>query len=660
MTPPKNETAAVVVPFGVPNDRRGLGLGLAALVHGFARIGGEHVALAQLFGKRTNEPDAPPGPVEAFIPPQAWRDLAGQGNAPGDVKIVLTGAFEPPDEAGGLFRLLAFDARDGAMRSQAEVHVDGEHAGEAIVEAVEKVWSGLGEVGDLRSLRDLRWDALESVLRAERCVLHDPSRGGPHDRLAAMLHLGRAIEDAPGARYPAGRLAVIALDAALGPAADPKLAEAAVRAVARASLDAPDQPDLLEATAALHVRMGHSLEGEATALAGIARDPSRPRLYALLSEARRARGDLEGARRAVEDGLRRAPTDAPLGVELGMVLVAAGDLAGAERAWRGVLARDATYPPAFVSLAGLASRQGDALAAEALVDLALSSCGERAATGADASRRPATSDSASREPHPEVLRCALRLAHAAESQGLARAARVGALARALLKRAPDDAGAMLALAQSMSSTGDTRGAIASFARVESLAPRTPIAAEAQRARFAAAEPLAWLEVDSLLRATQDSITPTALDALSSRARRLAAEHPVWPAWLALGMVERRRGAFVSARESLSTALEAAEGCADVHRELARTLVALQDAAGALRHAERAVALGGESPRALGTVAEALFACGRRAEGDAMLARAVALAPDDAELHAIGRSVRPSAPPPSTLGRLLGLLQRRPR
>jgi tetratricopeptide (TPR) repeat protein len=632
--PYKNEMAAVVVPFGVPNDRRGLGLGLAALVHGFARIRGEHVALAQLFGKRSDEPDGPPGPVEAFIPPQAWRDLAGQGNAPGDVKIVLTGAFEPPDETGGLLRLMAFDARDGATRAQAEVQVDGERAGEAVVEAVEKVWSSLGEVGDLHALHDLRWDALESVLRAERCALHDPARGGPHDRLAAMLHLGRAIEDAPGARYPAGRLAVIALDAALGPAADPKLAEAAVRAVARASLDAPEQPDLLEAAAALHVRMGQSLEGEATALAGIARDPTRARLYALLSEARRARGDLEGARRAVEDGIRRAPTDAPLGVELGMVLAEAGDFIGAERAWQGVLSREAAYPPAFVSLAGLASRRGDAVAAEALVDLALSA----------------------REPHPEVLRCALRLAHAAESQGVARAARVGALARALLVRTPEDAGAVLALAQSLSSTGDTRGAIASFARAESLAPRTPLAAEAQRSRFATAEPLAWMEVDSVLRAAQERAATGTLDALSSRARRLAAEHPVWPAWLALGIVERRRGAFLSSREALTSALEAAEGCADVHRELAHTLVALHDPTGALRHAERAVTLGGETPRALGALADALFASDRRAEGASTLARAIALAPEDDALAAIGKPAQ-AVSRPRAIERVKRLLRR---
>src|SRR5690349_307468 len=89
---------AVVVPFGVPTDGRGLGLGLAALVHGLARLRGENVGLAQIVGRRNDEPEAAPAPVEAFILPQQWRDLAGQGNAPGDVRIVLTGAFEPPDD----------------------------------------------------------------------------------------------------------------------------------------------------------------------------------------------------------------------------------------------------------------------------------------------------------------------------------------------------------------------------------------------------------------------------------------------------------------------------------------------------------------------------------------------------------------------------------
>jgi tetratricopeptide (TPR) repeat protein len=304
-----------------------------------------------------------------------------------------------------------------------------------------------------------------------------------------------------------------------------------------------------------------------------------------------------------------------------------------------------------VSLAGLASRRGDSVAAEALVDLALASCTDRSASGGT---------SPARDPHPEVLRCALRLAHAAETQGIARAARVGALARALLARAPEDAGAVLALAQSMSSTGDTRAAIATFARVESLAPRTPLAAEAQRARFATAEPLAWLEVDSVLRAAREPGAPSTLDALSARARRLATEHPTWPALLALGMVERRRGALASAREALTAGLEAADGAADIHRELARTLVALHEPVAALRHAERAIAIGGESPIALGALGESLVASGRRSEGDAALARALALAPDDGELVAIKAALRESQAPSGPLARMKGLFARRPR
>jgi len=93
-------------------------LGLAALVHGFARVGGSTSRWLNCSGKRTSEPDARPA-GRSLHSAQAWRDLAGQGNAPGDVKLVLTGAFEPPDESAGLFRLMAFDPRDGAMRAQA-------------------------------------------------------------------------------------------------------------------------------------------------------------------------------------------------------------------------------------------------------------------------------------------------------------------------------------------------------------------------------------------------------------------------------------------------------------------------------------------------------------------------------------------------------------
>ena len=115
--------------------------------------------------------------------------------------------------------MLAFDSRDGRTCARVDAPIDDVRAGATLVGAFEQLWSGLGgEIGALQGLRELGWESLESVLRAERCALHDPSRGGPHDRLAAMLHFGRAIEDAPAARYPAERLAWIALETAQGSA----------------------------------------------------------------------------------------------------------------------------------------------------------------------------------------------------------------------------------------------------------------------------------------------------------------------------------------------------------------------------------------------------------------------------------------------------------
>ena len=43
---------AVIIPFGVPPEGKGLGLGLAALVHGSSQIDGGSIALAQLLSKK--------------------------------------------------------------------------------------------------------------------------------------------------------------------------------------------------------------------------------------------------------------------------------------------------------------------------------------------------------------------------------------------------------------------------------------------------------------------------------------------------------------------------------------------------------------------------------------------------------------------------------
>ena len=355
------EPLAIVIPFGVPSDGQGLGLGLAALLHTFAQCDGSSIAIAQLHARPRDETENQAlSPVEAFVPPNAWKEIAGRGDAPSGAGLIITGALEPPLGGQGTIQLLAFDPRDGSTRARVDASLDAEHAGATLVGALEQLWSRIGgEIGGLQGLRDLGWEPLESVLRAERCALHDPLRGGPHDRLAAMLHLGRAIGDAPDARYPAERLATIALDAASGFALDPRLASAAMRALERATGDAPACVELVEALGALQLRLGRSRDAERSMSAAIASSPDRVRPYALLSQALRAQGSLDGALAALQAAPSKASSDPLFSVERGMVLTARGNLEGATAAWRDALSRDPVYPAAFCGLAaGIRHWQG--------------------------------------------------------------------------------------------------------------------------------------------------------------------------------------------------------------------------------------------------------------------------------------------------------------
>jgi tetratricopeptide (TPR) repeat protein len=619
---------AVVIPFGVPADGRGLGLGLAALVHSFTHIDGQSVALAHLLAKPAGGPSsASPGsgdlgrmdlgPVEAFVPPHAWRDLAGAGNAPSDVLVVVTGSFEPPCDGKGMIQLLAFDARDGSTRAKTEAHVDSTRAGESLVDAFVEVWARVGgDLGMIRDLGDLGWEALESVLRAERCVLHDPARNGPHDRLAAMLHLGRAVGDAPDARFPVGRLATIALEAAMAPSPDAKLADAALRALTRASEDAPARIELLEASAAIHARIGNAAEAESRAFSAIAQAPDRMRLYAVLSEARRALGDLDGALDAVNAGLARANRDAGLVTERGVVLAERGDLLGAERAWREVLENEPIHPMAFANLSALALKRADMTLAASLVDQAL----------------------VAPDSHPEILRRAIHLALVAEADGLARASRIGSLATALLEKMPFDAWASLMLARAHLQMGERERAMERLEQVQRLAPDSVYAAEAQRGFFALAEPGAAQELDAVARAGY-SAALSDMVSLYARARRLAALHAVWLAWFVVGIIEQRRERWKSARDAFERAIGLAKGCTPAHVELVGTCIALGKPAAAVAHAERACALEGENPRTLGVRATALLAMGRPKEAETAIARALRLDPSDLANCALAERIR---------------------
>jgi tetratricopeptide (TPR) repeat protein len=602
---------AVVIPFGVPLAGRGLGLGLAALVHNFAHVEGAGVAIAQLHGRRNDDPvDAVPSPVEAFVPPAAWRDIAGESR--GGVGVVLTGAFEPPGEGDGTIQLLAFDARDGRTRARVDASLDQAGAGASLVGALEQLWSPLGgEIGAMQGLRELGWEPLESVLRAERCALHDPLRGGPHDRLAAMLHLGRAINDAPSARYPVERLAALALETATGPVFDAKLASAAARALARAVDDAPMHVELVEALAALRLRLGHPREAERRLNAAIAIEPKRARLYALLSQALRAQGNLNGALAALQPGLAEANSDPLLCAERGMVLAARGEFDEARAAWREALACDPVHPVAFGSLAALALRVGDTATAESLVDAAL----------------------AAPEARPDVLRRAVQLALATEGDGIARAARVANLCSRLLDLVPGDPWASLALARSMIALGDVATARARLADVDRLAPSSAAAAEAQVIRLAIDDPGAELEVRSVLRASQ-SAAPEHLADVAARARRLATLHGAWPGWLAAAVAERRRLRWTAARGALDVALEMAPGATAAHLEMTGVLLALNDPPRAVEHAERALALEGDGTRALSTLARALAAAGRTREARHAAMRALALQPQADDVKAL--------------------------
>jgi tetratricopeptide (TPR) repeat protein len=498
-----------------------------------------------------------------------------------------------------------------------EAPVDEERAGATVVCAFERLWSGIGgEIGALEGLRDLGWESLESVLRAERCALHDPARGGPHDRLAAMLHFGRAIEDAPEARYPVERLAAMALEAALGATLDTKAAAAAVRALERAVDDAPSHVELVEALGALLLRLGRPRDAEARMNAVVATAPKRARTYTLLAQALREQGKFEGALAALEEIATATGPDPTIFAERGVVLAESGDLEGAASAWRDALARDPVHHAAFVHLGAQALRARDPALGQALVDAAL----------------------AAPRAHPDVLRRAVQLALFTEGDGLARAARVARLCERVLAVAPDDPPSLLTLARALVVLGDRPNARARLGHVIRVAPASSAAAEARVTRLVLDEPAAERDLQSVTRAARSADLADLPD-VAARARRLATLHGIWTGWVAAAVAEQRIGRWAAARGHLEMALESAPGAAPAHLEMTAVLLRMDDAATALAHAERAMALEGDSPRVLVALARTLAATGRLDEARRVARRALVARPDDEEAKALAASLR---------------------
>jgi tetratricopeptide (TPR) repeat protein len=431
-----------------------------------------------------------------------------------------------------------------------------------------------------------------------------------------MLHFGRAIGDAPESRYPIERLASIALDTASGPALDTRLASAAVRALERAAVDTSANLELVEALAALLLRLGRPQEAERRMNAAIAAAPSRARPYSFLAQALRAQGKMDGALAAVQAGVAASGPDPQLSIERGMVLAAVGDLAGAASAWREALDRDPMNPAAFGRLAGLALRARDPAVAQVLVDSALA-----------LANAPV-----------EVLRNAIRLAVGTEPEGLSRAARLLRLGERVLEQAPNDAGALVLIARAQLVLGDRAAARARIDQVDRLSTKSAAAAEAQAIRLAIDEPRAELEVQSALRAARAAAADHLGD-VSARARRLAQEHGSWLAWLAAAIAEKRRSRWGAARGALEMALELAPGAAPLHLELAEVLLELDDPEGAVARTQSAMALDGPTPEALLLLGRALGESGRTSEAMEAARGGLAMQPEDPRLKDLVRTLQ---------------------
>jgi len=584
-----NQPATVVIPFAVPAESRGLGLGLAALVHAYVHVGDTGVALARL---KSREGDGPgnEGAIEAFVAPSVWRGIARPSDGPRAEGIVLTGQLEPPVSGQGTLRLLAFNSDTGNACAQVDEPLDEPGAGASIVRALDALWTEIGgEIGALRKIRELGWEPLESVLRAEQSALFDPGIGGPHDRLAALIHLGRAISDAPQAEFPSQRMASLALDV-LSRAPTPSIVEATHRALQRATEDAPSRIELVEALAMVNLRMGRPRQAELELQKAIELAPRKAELYSLLAQALRAQGNVRGALAAIDVGLGIDSDHAVLLAGRGELLAETGDIAGAMRTWSSVLVRDPVQPSAFGGLARTSLRTGDVSSAQTLVDSALQT------------------PSASRD----VLRYAVELALATEPEGTARAVRVATLCKRSLAMIRTDGWTLLVLAYAMRALGDLSAAAALVVELVQILPQSGPSAEAVLIGLAMQDPLAERELISVMRAVHTA-SPEDLDTLASRARRFAMFHGAWVGDVAVAVAARRQGRWMAARESLDRALIAAPGAASAHAELGLVLRMLDDDALADSHLRTKRILEAQSPASIPLIPRNIWEEGRRAE-----------------------------------------------
>jgi tetratricopeptide (TPR) repeat protein len=535
---------AVLIPCAVPEGHEGLGLGLAALFLALTRAHDRALALAQLFAG----PDGKA--VEAQISFEAWKGIdapsaghaehlrEGPGRAEDKVAAVLTGTLDPPkDGCSGSLHLVVFEGASGARVLLHQERIDTEDAGasveRALAEAMRAInaWTGRSVFEtSAGALAGLDWEALESVLLAERCELNDPRRNGPYDRASALVHFERAADDAPTATYPRERLAVVARHAA-HVSKDARADEAVLRTVTRALGATPQHVGLQDAALTLEVKRGAMADAEVRARALLERGSATPITHAMFAE----------------------------------VLIARGDWALAVQSLRTSLKSTGSDSSAYFRLADVSLAHGDAPTGSWLVDCALG--------------WPGASE--------QHLQVAVKLIMSLEPDGVHRASRMEKLGERLMQYNARDPRPSLLRARALAQMGDREAALLHLDRVDELAPESQWAAEASVGRFHLDHPEDAFELEALMRACVDA--PLAdMPTIAIRAQRFAMLHEqLWLAHYALALAEMRDQRWASARRSLEEARTLSPGATAATRELARCYLELQEPARAFELAKHA-------------------------------------------------------------------------
>ncbi len=532
------DAKAIVVPFGTAEA--GLGLGLASLLHAFLRLGAAPVGFAQLRGEAKGLTPAPL--LEALVEPTSWVAMVQRApDRPVGIEHVITGELGSPDsedDDASHLTVRVFSERDARVIASVTREFDEENAGSMLVDALRAALEPQGYVlGPVADLASLSWEGLASVLRAEKSALIDSTPHGPGDPVSAMMHLARAVSDAPNNAYAARRLAAFAHAYAEAHRFAKTETDNVLRTLEGAVKDSPGQVELAEALALVHGHGGDTARAAALATEILQKDPNRVMARLVRSMVARRESRFDDAIALVEEGLKHHPDDPMLRTELGTAWAESGQFVRAEREWLRVLDRHAVHPTAFANLAGLAMHRNDPILAERLVDAALQSEG------------PA-----------EVQRGAIDLALAFEPEGTARNARLATMLQRLVSLSPDDPWARLQLAKVRVQLNDIDAAIRQLRDIERSAPHTHYGAEARLARFRLEDATAAMELESALRAAFGSVASD-LDGIVARGRRLSSAHEIWLADAITVEALRRKGDRRGARTALDLGLSRAPGSA---------------------------------------------------------------------------------------------------